>query len=63
MTQFFYYRCSTDAQDATRQQKAAIEAGVLPENIYGDHITGVSDFSERPELTRCLETISVNPLG
>ena len=62
MAQFFYYRCSTDAQDATRQQKAAIEAGVLPENIYGDHITGVSDFSERPELTRCLETISANDL-
>ena len=53
MTVFGLWRCSTDLQDQERQVLALKEAGA--EKIYGDFITGVSDFSERPELTKCLE--------
>ena len=53
MTVYGVWRCSTDAQDQTRQELALKEAGA--EVIRGDHITGVSDFSARPELTKTLE--------
>ena len=55
MTDFFYWRCSTDLQDQERQILAGKQSGVLEENIFGDKVTGTSDFNERPELTRCLE--------
>ena len=32
----------------------------MPENIYGDKITGVSDFSNRPQLQKCLEAMKAN---
>ena len=57
MTDFFYWRCSTDLQDQERQILAGKQSGVLDENIFGDKITGTSDFNERPELIRCLETM------
>tara|TARA_Y100001968_G_scaffold275735_1_gene269615 strand:+ start:92 stop:679 length:588 start_codon:yes stop_codon:yes gene_type:complete len=57
MTDFFYWRCSTDLQDQERQILAGKQSGVLEENIFGDKITGTSDFNERPELIRCLETM------
>ena len=57
MTNFFYWRCSTDLQDQERQILAGKQSGVLEQNIFGDKITGTSDFNERPELTRCLETM------
>ena len=53
MTDFFYWRCSTDLQDQERQVLALKNAGA--EKIYGDKITGISDFNDRPELTKCLE--------
>ncbi len=53
MTDFFYWRCSTDLQDQERQVLALQAAGA--EKVYGDHITGTSSFSDRPELTKCLE--------
>ena len=53
MTTFGYWRCSTDLQDQERQVLALQKAGA--EKIYGDFITGVSNFNERPELTKCLE--------
>ena len=53
MTVFGLWRCSTDLQDQERQVLALKDAGA--ERIYGDFITGVSDFNERPELTKCLE--------
>ena len=53
MTVFGLWRCSTDLQDQERQVLALKDAGA--EKIYGDFITGVSDFNERPELTKCLE--------
>ena len=57
MTVYFYYRCSTDQQDATRQKNAALEAGVLPENIYGDHITGVSNYGDRPQYSKMVSLL------
>ncbi len=53
MTVYGIWRCSTDAQDQERQVLALKEAGC--DVIRGDHITGKSDFSARPELTKCLE--------
>ena len=55
MTIFGYWRCSTDLQDQERQVLALQKAGA--EKIYGDKITGTSDFNDRPELTRCLEAM------
>lgn len=53
MTVFGVWRCSTDIQDQERQVLALEKAGA--EKIYGDKITGTSDFSSRPELKKCLE--------
>ena len=53
MTVFGLWRCSTDLQDQERQVLSLKEAGA--EKIFGDFITGVSNFNERPELTKCLE--------
>ena len=52
---YSYWRCSTDRQDQERQIRALKDAGC--EVIVGDKITGTSDFNERPELIRCLETM------
>ena len=57
MTDFFYWRCSTDLQDQERQILAGKQLGVSEQNIFGDKITGTSDFNDRPELTRCLEAM------
>jgi|TARA_R100000908_G_C3742798_1_gene138866 DNA invertase Pin-like site-specific DNA recombinase len=55
MTIFGYWRCSTDLQDQERQVLALRNAGA--EVIYGDKITGTSDFNSRPELIKCLDEI------
>ena len=52
MTTYGVWRCSTDLQDQERQVLALEKAGA--QKIYGDHITGTSDFNARPELTKCL---------
>ena len=53
MTVFGVWRCSTDIQDQERQVLALEKAGAI--KIYGDKITGTSDFNSRPELKKCLE--------
>ena len=55
MTVYDIWRCSTDWQDQERQVLALQNAG--EEKIYGDKITGTSNFNSRPELTKCLEEI------
>ena len=55
MTTYGYWRCSTDIQDQERQVLALEKAGA--EKIYGDKITGTSDFSNRPELTKLLDEL------
>ena len=62
MTVYGVWRCSTDHQDQERQVLALKEAGCLPENISGDKITGVSDFSNRPELKKCLALMKANDI-
>ena len=49
------WRCSTDLQDQERQVLALKNAGA--QKIYGDKITGTSDFHARPELTKCLDAM------
>mgnify|MGYP001268187818 FL=1 len=53
MTIYGVWRCSTDNQDQERQVIALKKAGAT--KIYGDFITGKSNFQSRPELTKCLE--------
>ena len=55
MTTFFYYRCSTEGQDETRQVEAALKAGVEQGNIFGDKITGVSNYGDKKALSKLLE--------
>ena len=60
MTDYFYFRCSTDLQDSTRQKEAALRHGILAENIYGDHITGVSEYGDRPEYQKLISKLNPN---
>ena len=53
MTNYGVWRCSTDNQDQERQVIALKKAGAT--KIYGDFITGKSNFQSRPELTKCLK--------
>ena len=55
MTVIGYWRCSTDVQDHERQIVALKKMGCS--QIYGDHISGKSDFNVRPELTKCLDAL------
>ena len=55
MTVFGVWRCSTNQQDQERQIRALKEGGAT--EIYGDKITGTSNFNNRPELTKCLEEL------
>ena len=55
MTLYGLWRCSTDLQDQERQVLALQKAGA--EKIYGDKITGTSDFNSRPELIKCLDEL------
>ena len=47
-----YWRTSTTDQFSERQRKSLLEAGC--ERIYGDQITGTSNYGDRPELSKCL---------
>ena len=62
MTTFFYYRCSTEGQDETRQVEAALKAGVEQGNIFGDKITGVSNYGDRPEYSKMVALLQPNDL-
>ena len=55
MTVYGIWRCSTDLQDQERQVLALRNAGA--EVIYGDKITGTSEFNSRPELIKCLDEL------
>ncbi len=48
-----YWRTSTTDQDSERQERSLLDAGC--ERIFGDQITGTSNYGERPELSRCLD--------
>ena len=60
MTVYGYWRCSTDLQDQERQVLALDQAGC--EKIYGDKITGTSNYGDREELSKCLEQLQQDDL-
>jgi len=60
MTVYGYWRCSTDLQDQERQVLALDQAGC--EKIYGDKITGTSNYGDREELSKCLEQLQRDDL-
>ena len=55
-----YWRTSTDAQDQERQVKALTAAGC--ERLYGDKITGTSNYGDREQLSRCLDGLRASDL-
>jgi len=59
-TIYGYWRCSTDNQDEERQIRSLKDSGV--EVLYGDKITGTSNYGERPELSKLLEVVKENDL-
>ena len=60
MTVYGYWRCSSDLQDQERQVLALDQAGC--EKIYGDKITGTSNYGDREELSKCLEQLQRDDL-
>ena len=60
MTVFGVWRCSTDIQDQERQVLALEKAGA--EKIYGDKITGTSDYGDRKELSKLLDELQEGSL-
>ena len=54
-TIYGYWRCSTDQQDQERQIRSLTEAGC--EKIFGDFITGTSNYGDRKELSELLDEI------
>ena len=57
MALYGYWRCSTNLQDQERQVIALKEEGIPEENIFGDKITGTSNYGEREELSKCLDLL------
>lgn len=53
-----YARVSTEEQNLDRQIDALVSAGVLPENIYKEKISGTK--RNRPELDRLLDVLSAD---
>ena len=62
MALYGYWRCSTNLQDQERQVIALKEEGVPEKNIFGDKITGTSNYGDREELSKCLDLLQVNDL-
>ena len=62
MALYGYWRCSTNMQDQERQVIALKEEGIPEENIYGDKITGTSNYGDREELSKCLDLLQINDL-
>ncbi|RMD59542.1 recombinase family protein [Candidatus Parcubacteria bacterium] len=50
-----YQRVSTDDQDLSLQRDALIEAGVDPDHIYEDRLSGAK--SDRPGLQACMKAL------
>ena len=59
-TIYGYWRCSTDNQDEERQIRSLKDSGV--EVLYGDKITGTSNYGDRRELSKLLEVLEEGDL-
>ena len=62
MALYGYWRCSTNLQDQERQVIALKEEGVPKANIFGDHISGISNYGDREELSKCLDLLQQDDL-
>ena len=62
MALYGYWRCSTNLQDQERQVIALKEEGIPEENIFGDKITGTSNYADREELSKCLDLLQQDDL-
>ena len=62
MALYGYWRCSTNLQDQERQVIALKEEGIPEENIFGDKITGTSNYGDREELSKCLDLLQQDDL-
>ena len=62
MALYGYWRCSTNIQDQERQVLALKAEGVTEENIFGDKITGTSNYGDREELSKCLDLLQPDDL-
>ena len=62
MALYGYWRCSTNLQDQERQVIALKEEGVTEKNIFGDKITGTSNYGDREELSKCLDLLQEDDL-
>ena len=59
-TIYGYWRCSTGQQDEERQIRSLMDSGV--EVLYGDKITGTSNYGDRKELSKLLDEIGEDSL-
>ena len=62
MALYGYWRCSKNLQDQERQVIALKEEGIPEENIFGDKITGTSNYGDREELSKCLDLLQQDDL-
>ena len=62
MALYGYWRCSTSLQDQERQVIALKQEGVPEKNIFGDKITGTSNYGDREELSKCLDLLQPDDL-
>ena len=62
MALYGYWRYSTNLQDQERQVISFKEEGGPEENIYGDKITGTSNYGDREELSKCLDLLQPDDL-
>ena len=62
MVLYGYWRCLTNLQDQERQVIALKQEGVPEENIFGDKITGTSNYGDREELSKCLDLLQPDDL-
>ena len=59
-TIYGYWRCSTGQQDEERQIRSLMDSGC--EVLYGDKITGTSNYGDRQELSKLLDQIQEGDL-
>ena len=59
-TIYGYWRCSTNQQDEERQIRSLKDSGC--EVLYGDKITGTSNYGDRQELSKLLAQIQEGDL-
>ena len=62
MALYGYWRCSNNLQDQDRQVIALKEEGIPEGNIYGDKITGTSNYEDREELSKCVDQLEQDDL-